>query len=119
VEEGTDPGRGPRRTALGPLLGAALLALLVGAVGGALAFKLLLRTPTAMARVLIRSDRPAEVAVGDLVLGPTPVAAVFPVGRHLLEFREPGRATRTREVEVAPQVENTFSVELDTLSGPP
>jgi hypothetical protein len=117
-EPATDPGRRPRRTRLGLLLGAAVLALLTGAAGGALTFQLLLRPP-ALARVLIRSDRPAEVAVGDLVLGPTPVAAVFPVGRHLLQFREAGRPPRTFEVEVAPRVENTFSVELDTLSGPP
>jgi PEGA domain len=96
---------------------AAIVALLMGAAGGALIFKLVQHTPPpAMVRVVIQSDRPADVELEGQVLGRTPVTAVFPVGHHMLQFREDGQPLRGYEIDVAAQSANTFSVRLDSLA---
>lgn len=118
----TDPKREvvAKQASTSILVAAALGALLLGGVGGALIFKWAqVSNPPAMSRVLIEADRPAEVVFEGQALGRTPLTAVFPVGRHVLQLKERGGRVRTYEVDVLPRVQNTYRVVLDSLEEAP
>ncbi len=98
---------------------AAAVALGLGAVGGALIFRSMAPASAGMGRVLIQADRPADVVLDGQLLGRTPMNAVFPAGRHQLQFKEEGAPTRVVVVDVKPNVENPVDVTLDSLSALP
>jgi hypothetical protein len=103
-----------------PLLASLVAGLALGTLAGALGARALLQAPGArLGQVAIRSDRPAQVLLGPLSLGWTPVVAVLPVGRQVLLFQEDGGQPRALVLEVLEGVENPLAVELDTLPGPP
>lgn len=110
----------PRQRAVSLLAGAALGALLVGGGAGALIYRWA-QPPvaTAMSRVVIEADRPAEVSFEEQRLGTTPLVAVFPVGRHVLRLKDVGGTVRVYEVEVRPGADNTFRVALDAPQAVP
>lgn len=118
----TDPRRGVvvKQASTSTLVAAALGALLLGGLGGALIFKWAqASSPPTMGRMLIQADRPAEVVFEGQDLGRTPLTAVFPVGHHVLQLKESGGRVRTYEVEVLPSVLNTYHVVLDSLKEAP
>lgn len=120
----TDPRRTPvkRPGAQGgskvPLVIAAIVALALGAVGGALLFKRLAgpsQASTALGRVQVQSDRPADVLFNGQSLGSTPAGAWVPSGRHRLQLKEPDGTVRVVEVDVKPGEETNVVVTLDSL----
>lgn len=125
-EQPTDPRRAavPRPEAgrsNGALFLAAMVALLLGAVGGAFLFRSMNAPPRPVAASVVRfslsADRPVTVYLGKQELGTTPVSVFVPSGRHLLELREEEAGTR-RSLEVnlaADQGEAKMVVTLDSL----
>jgi serine/threonine protein kinase len=114
--------QGVRKDGSTNLVIAAVLALVLGAAGGAFIFKSMQKQGpgASMVRVTIDADRPAEVVMqGGQLLGKTPVTAVFPEGHHVLQFREAGAPLRVWEVDVKANAENSFEVTLDGLKPPP
>lgn len=128
-EQPTDPRRqavpaaAPRQEpgrSNGVLILAAIVALLLGAVGGAFIFRTMQAPPQAQASVVhfsLSADRPVSVWLGKQELGTTPVSVFVPSGRHLLELREEeGGARRSLEVNLpADQAEAKMVVTLDSL----
>lgn len=124
----TDPRRAPvkRPGAQGggskvPLIVAAMVALALGGVGGALLFKRLAPQPasTALGRVSVRSDRPADVLFNGQSLGATPAGAWVPSGHHTLQLKEPDGSVRVVEVDVKPGEETNLVLTLDSLQKQP
>jgi hypothetical protein len=125
----TDPRRAPvtRPGAKGgggsrvPLILAAIVALALGAVGGALLFKRLAPPPAspALGRVSVRSDRPADVLFNGQPLGATPAGAWVPAGHHTLHLKEPDGSMRVVEVDVKPGEETNLVLTLDALQKQP
>lgn len=125
-EQPTDPRRQavPRAEpgrSNGILILAAVIALLLGAVGGAFIFRSMnAPPPPAVASVVhfsLSADRPVSVWLGKQELGTTPVSVFVPSGRHLLELREEEAGTRrSLEVNLLPdQGEAKMVVTLDSL----
>jgi tRNA A-37 threonylcarbamoyl transferase component Bud32 len=127
-EQPTDPRRAavPREAAPqsggssnGVLVLAAIVALLLGAVGGAFIFRQMQAPPPAQASVVrlsLSSDRPVAVWLGKQDLGTTPIAVFVPSGRHLLELREPDGPRRSLEVNLPPDESDAkMVVTLDSL----
>lgn len=121
---GVDEGAGRGRSVL--LLVGGLVAILVGAVGGALLYRSFQTQgprprPGATAvqgvgRVSIGTDRPAEVQLDGKPLGKTPVVDVYlPAGATSLRLREPGGPWREVVLNVKKDQLNKFEVKLDTL----
>lgn len=97
-----------------PLVIAAILALVLGAAGGAFVFKWMQSQGGPLVPVTISADRTAEVVYNGRTLGKTPVKVFFPTGRHVVQLRETDAGTSQFEFE-ASEGENTFDVTLDTL----
>jgi serine/threonine protein kinase len=133
-EQPTDPRRQavPRETSptmpserggssSGVLILAAVVALLLGAVGGAFIFRSMQAPPPApvqasVVRLSLSSDRPAAVWLGKQELGTTPINVFVPSGRHLLELREAEGPRRSLEVNLpADESEAKMVVTLDSL----
>jgi hypothetical protein len=125
-DQPTDPRRSaiPREqpssgSSKGVLVLAAIVALLLGAVGGAFIFRSMQAPPPAQASVVhfsLSSDRPATVWLGKQELGATPLSVFVPSGRHLLELREEEGARRSFEVNLpAGESEAKMVVTLDSL----
>lgn len=123
----TDPRRGAvKRPAEGasraPLVLAAVVALALGVVGGALLFKSLGQAgggvPT-LGRVMIRSDRPANVVFAGQSMGSTPVGSLMPPGHHRLQLKEPDGTVRLLELDVKAGEETSVIVTLDSLPTTP
>lgn len=125
-EQPTDPRRAaiPREqpqsgSSNGVLILAAVVALLLGAVGGAFIFRSMQTPPPAQASVVrfsLSADRPVAVWLGKQELGTTPVSVFVPSGRHLLELREPEGPRRSLEVNLSPaESEAKMVVTLDSL----
>ncbi|MEW5742177.1 MAG: serine/threonine-protein kinase [Myxococcota bacterium] len=109
------PGGGGSRL---PLILAAVGALALGAVGGALLIKRLQPSASpvgALGRVSIKSDRPADVFFNGQLLGATPAAAFVPSGQHSLQLKEPDGTTRVLVLDVKPGEEANVVVTLDSL----
>lgn len=123
----TDPRRAPVKRpgseggSKAPLILAAVVALALGAVGGALLFKRLAPQPasTALGRVSVRSDRPADVLFNGQSLGATPAGAWVPSGHHTLQLKEPDGSVRVVEVDVKPGEETNLVLTLDSLQKQP
>jgi serine/threonine protein kinase len=101
-----------------PLILAALGALALGAVSGALVIKRLQPSAPAAAalgRVTIKSDRPADVLFNGQSLGATPATAFVPSGRHSLVLKEPDGTARVLVLDVRPGEEANVVVTLDSL----
>lgn len=123
----TDPRRGAvKRPGTGgsrlPLVIAAVVALALGVVGGALLFKAL--GPggggvPSLGRVMIRSDRPADVVFAGQSMGRTPVGSLMPPGHHRLQLKEPDGTVRLLELDVKPGEETSVIVTLDSLPTTP
>jgi len=99
------------------VLVAAILALLIGGVGGAFIIKGMQPTPTnAVVRLVLSSDRPATVFLGQQELGPTPISVFVPSGHHLLELREVDGPKRSLDVNLpGTNAEERMVVTLDSL----
>ena len=114
----TRTGAGPGRGVL--FAGLAVLAMVVGAAGGALVYRAVggASPPQSqgVGRLSISTDRPAEVLLGDQRLGTTPLVDLWlPAGRTALRVREENGPWRTLEVDVRRDQVNRVSVKLDTL----
>lgn len=121
---GVDERAGSGRSVL--LVVGGIVAIGVGAVGGALLYKSFQaegqrpRSDAAIAqgvgRVSIGTDRPAEVQLDGKPLGKTPVVDVYlPAGATTLRLREPGGQWREVVLNVKKDQLNKFEVKLDTL----
>ncbi len=120
----TDPRRAavrrgePSRT---PLVIAALLALGLGALGGAVLYKGMQQsqpppTPAVLVRVSIDADRPAELFLGAQALGKLPLTAIIPSGHHVLEVQEEDGSRRKLVMVLGPeQPETKVALTLDSL----
>lgn len=120
TEQPTDPRRGAvKRTEPAskvPLVIAAILALVFGAVGGAFIFKSMQQQSGAsIGRVSISSDRTAEVFLSGHSLGKTPINALVPAGKHSLKLKEDDGTERVIDAEVKPDEETKLVVTLDSL----
>lgn len=112
----------PAATSKGPLFAAALIALLIGGVGGAFIIKGMQPAPAANAlvRLSLDTDRPATVFLGKSALGTTPVSVFVPSGRHLLELQEEEGPRRSLQVDLpGTQPEAKMVVTLDSLPSLP
>ncbi len=126
-EQPTDPRRAavPREPApssgssRGMLILAAVVASLLGAVGGAFIFRQMQAPPPAQASVVrlsLSADRPVAVWLGKQELGTTPISVFVPSGRHLLELREEEGPRRSLELNLpADETEAKMVVTLDSL----
>lgn len=124
AEVPTDPRRGavPRPTTASrvPLVIAAILALIFGAVGGAFIFKSMQQpTAGALGRVSISTDRAAEVFLSGQSLGKTPISAWVPAGTHSLTLKEDDGSVRVVTADVKPNDETKLVVVLDQLQKVP
>ncbi len=101
------------------IIAAAVGALVVGGAAGAVLYRTLAKTPsdaTGVGRVTIGSDRPADVMLGQQVLGPTPLVDLWlPTGVHAFSLREHDGSTRALQLEVKKDQVTKVSVKLDTL----
>lgn len=105
---------------------AAVLALLLGGVGGAFIFRSMQQPaqPPPVAATVVRfsltADRPVTVFLGKQELGPTPLNVFIPSGKHQLELREADGARRALEVNLPPtEPEAKLIVTLDSLPALP
>ncbi len=117
-ETDAHPGQGSSRAVLAI---AAVIALLLGAVGGAFIFRSMQTPPppppsAVLVRLTLSADRPATVWLGKQELGATPVTVFVPSGRHLLELREEDGPRRSLEVNLpGTETEARMVVTLDSL----
>ena len=127
-EQPTDPRRValPRQqtgSSNGVLILAAVIALLLGAVGGAFIFRGMQAPPPAQASVVhfqLTADRPVSVWLGKQELGTSPVSVFLPSGHHLLELQEPDGARRSLDLNLpAGEAEAKMVVTLDSLPALP
>jgi serine/threonine protein kinase len=123
-EQPTDPRRAaiPREaqgSSNGVLILAAVVALLLGAVGGAFIFRSMQAPPPVPASVVhvsVSTDRPVSVWLGKQELGNSPVSVFLPSGHHLLELHEPDGPRRSLDVNLpAGEAEAKMVVTLDSL----
>ena len=125
---GVSDERGGSRSLL--LVIGGVVAMLVGAFGGAFLYRSIQTQGTTgppavrpndpnapgVGRVSISSDRPAEVQIGNQLLGRTPVVDVYlPSGETLLRLREPNGPWREAKVSVKKDTINKFELKLDGL----
>ncbi|MFO0599260.1 MAG: protein kinase [Myxococcaceae bacterium] len=107
----------------GTMIVAAVIALILGAVGGAFVIQKLQekkQPPTALLRLTISTDRPATVSFDKQVLGGSPVTAFVPSGHHVIEFTEEGGAKRVLDITLpATDPEPKLPVVLDSLPEAP
>jgi serine/threonine protein kinase len=93
---------------------AAAVALALGGLGGAALFKSTQQPAGTLVPVSLSTDRVVEVFYGGRSLGPAPLRALFPVGRHVLELGAGDAGLRRFEFE-ASEGANSFDVALDSL----
>lgn len=101
-----------------PLVLAAIVALVIGGVGGAFIIKGMQPQPPASAvvKLSLDTDRPATVYLGKSALGTTPVAVFVPSGKHVLELQEEEGPRRSLQVDLpATEAETKMVVALDSL----
>jgi serine/threonine protein kinase len=120
---GVNDERGGGRTLL--LVVGGLVAMAVGAFGGALVYRSFQDDPgkgpveatPGVGRVSIATDRPAEVQLGGQILGRTPVVDLYlPSGSTILRLREPPNGPwREAVLNVKRDQVNKFEVKLDAL----
>jgi serine/threonine protein kinase len=126
-DPGTDPQRpqAARRAASGGgsrvgLIVAAIAALAVGGVGGALVIKQLQPARPAFGRLSLAADRTATVFLGGQSLGQTPLSdLVLPAGRLSLELRESNGKKHQLDVTVDGAEPQKLDVALDSLRALP
>jgi hypothetical protein len=125
TEQPTDPRRGavPRQQSGGTsnttLIVAAIIALVLGAVGGAFIIQKMQQpgpAAGALVRLTLSSDRPATVFLGKQELGATPVTVFVPSGKHQLVLQEADGPKRSLEVNLSPsEPDAKMVVTLDSL----
>jgi serine/threonine protein kinase len=123
-EQTTDPRRQAVRregNSTGTLIVAAIVALALGAVGGAFLIQKM-QQPTqqqpaaTIVRLSLSTDRAATVFLGKQQLGPTPINVFVPSGKHQLEIVEEGGARRGLEINLSTsEAEAKMVVTLDSL----
>jgi serine/threonine protein kinase len=125
VDHATSTRRAPPPRARGLLLAiGALLAMVLGALGGVLVYRSMAPSRpqvTGVGRLSLLTDRPAEVRLGSTVLK-APFADVYlAAGRQSLELRDLGSegAWKKLEVEVAPDRVTRLEIKLDSLAPGP
>jgi 5-enolpyruvylshikimate-3-phosphate synthase len=102
------------------LIVAAIAALAVGGVGGALVIKQLQPARPAFGRLSLAADRTATVFLGGQSLGQTPLSdLVLPAGRLSLELRESNGKKHQLDVTVDGAEPQKLDVALDSLRALP
>lgn len=117
----TDPSREAiaRRgqASRGPIVIAALLALVLGAGGGVFLFSRMSKTdtPGGLGRLTVRSDRPVSVMLMGQALGQTPLDSWVPAGHHAFQLKEADGTVRALAIDVVPGQVVVQDVVLDSL----
>ncbi|MBL8915209.1 MAG: protein kinase [Archangium sp.] len=126
TEQPTDPRRQaiPRQnqgggTSSTTLIIAAIIALVLGAVGGAFIIQKMQKptvAPSALVRLSLSTDRPATVFLGKQELGATPITVFIPSGAHELTLQETDGPKRVLDVNLlATEPDAKMVVTLDSL----